>query len=51
MLTAQISRVSFEEIEAHLEDYVDRAEAGETFEIIRNGKVVAVLTPPRPDAR
>jgi len=50
MITDQISRVNFEEIEARLEDYVDRAEAGETFEIVRDGRIVARLTPPCTEA-
>jgi len=49
MIVDRTSRVNFEDMEAHFEDYVDRAEGGETFEIVRNEKVVALLTPPWPD--
>ena len=37
---------SLADAKAHLSELVDRAEAGETVEITRRGKLVAKLTPP-----
>ena len=36
---------------AHLSELVDRAEAGETVDILRRGKLAARLTPPNKDKK
>ncbi len=38
--------VNLADAKAHLSDLVDRAEAGETVEILRRGKLAAKLSPP-----
>lgn len=40
--------VNIAEAKAHFSELVDRAEAGETVEIMRRGKPVARLVPPEP---
>jgi prevent-host-death family protein len=39
--------VNLADAKAHLSELVDRAEAGETVEILRRGKPSARLTPPK----
>ena len=41
-----MSRVNLAKAKATLSEFVDRAEAGETVEIIRRGKLAARLVPP-----
>jgi len=43
-----MAQVNLADAKARLSALVDRAEAGETVEILRRGKVAAVLTPPTP---
>lgn len=40
--------INIAEAKAHFSELVDRAEAGETVEIMRRGKPVARLVPPEP---
>ena len=40
-----MDRVNIAEFKAHLSELVERAEAGETVEIMRRGKPVAALVP------
>jgi prevent-host-death family protein len=40
-----MERVNIADAKAHLSELVDRAEAGETVDILRRGKPVARLTP------
>ena len=39
------------ELRNHIRDYVERAEAGETFHVLRNGKPVAMLNPIRTSSK
>jgi prevent-host-death family protein len=41
-----MSAVNLADAKAHFSELVDRAEAGETVEILRRGKLVARLVPP-----
>ena len=43
--------VNLADAKAHLSELVDRAEAGETLDILRRGKPAAQLTPPVPVKR
>lgn len=43
--------VNLADAKAHLSELVDRAEAGETVEILRRGKPAAQLSPPVPVIR
>jgi prevent-host-death family protein len=44
-------RVPIRQLQQHASELIDRAEAGERIEITRNGRLVAVLTPPPPEQR
>jgi len=46
-----MDRVNLADAKAHLSELVDRAEAGETVDIIRRGKLAARLAPPRLEKR
>ncbi|MBI1870012.1 MAG: type II toxin-antitoxin system Phd/YefM family antitoxin [Chlamydiae bacterium] len=41
-----MSTVTFTELRNHARKYFDQVERGETFEIYRHGKPVAILLPP-----
>ena len=41
-----MDRVNLADAKAHLSELVDRAEAGETVDILRRGKLAARLSPP-----
>lgn len=43
-----MTRVNLAKAKATLSELVDRAEAGETVEIVRRGKLAARLVPPAP---
>lgn len=43
-----MDRVNIAEAKAHLSELIERAEAGETVEIMRRGKPVAKLSPIEP---
>ncbi|QCI79785.1 type II toxin-antitoxin system prevent-host-death family antitoxin [Hankyongella ginsenosidimutans] len=43
-----MDRINLADAKAHLSELVDRAEAGETVDIIRRGKLAARLSPPVP---
>ena len=43
--------VNLADAKAHLSELVDRAEAGETVDILRRGKPAAKLSPPEPVKR
>lgn len=43
-----MKRINLAEAKARLSELVDRAEAGETVEIVRRGKPAARLAPPSP---
>lgn len=43
-----MKHVNLADAKARLSELVDRAEAGETVEIVRRGKPAARLSPPRP---
>jgi prevent-host-death family protein len=40
-----VNRINLADAKAHLSELVDRAEAGETLDILRRGKPAARLTP------
>jgi len=44
-----MERVNLAEAKTHLSELVSRAEQGEEIEIIRRGKLVARLSPPKPN--
>lgn len=44
-----MDRVNLADAKAHLSELVSRAEQGEEIEIIRRGKLVARLSPPKPE--
>lgn len=46
-----MSRYSLAEAKAHLSALVELAEAGETVEITRRGKLVACVTPPEKELK
>jgi prevent-host-death family protein len=46
-----MDRVNLADAKAHLSELVDRAEAGETIDITRRGKLAARLAPPMPEKR
>lgn len=46
-----MDRINLADAKAHLSELVDRAEAGETVDIIRRGKLAARLSPPVPVKR
>lgn len=46
-----MDRINLADAKAHLSELVDRAEAGETVDIIRRGKLAARLSPPVPKKR
>lgn len=41
-----MDRINLADAKAHLSELVDRAEAGETIDIVRRGKLAARLVPP-----
>jgi prevent-host-death family protein len=41
-----MERINLADAKAHLSELVDRAEAGETVEIVRRGRLAARLSPP-----
>jgi prevent-host-death family protein len=41
-----VDRINLADAKAHLSELVDRAEAGETIDIVRRGKLAARLVPP-----
>ena len=41
-----MNRINVTEAKAHLSELVNRAEAGETINVVRRGKVAARLVPP-----
>lgn len=43
-----MDRLNLADAKARLSELVDRAEAGETVEIVRRGKLAARLVPPEP---
>ena len=43
-----MDRVNLADAKARLSELVDRAEIGETIDIVRRGKLAARLTPPSP---
>lgn len=43
-----MDRINLADAKAHLSELVDRAETGETIDIVRRGKLAARLTPPSP---
>ena len=43
-----MDRINLADAKAHFSELVDRAEAGETIDIVRRGKLAARLTPPSP---
>ncbi|MEZ0065613.1 prevent-host-death family protein [Streptacidiphilus sp. MAP12-20] len=45
------ARLPIRQLQQHASELVDRAAAGERIEITRNGRLVAVLTPPPPEQR
>jgi prevent-host-death family protein len=45
------ARMPIRQLQQHASELVDRAAAGERIEITRNGRLVAVLTPPPPEQR
>lgn len=46
-----MDRYNLADAKAHLSELVDRAEAGETLDILRRGKPAAKLVPPVPAKR
>jgi len=46
-----MTTVKLAHAKAHLSELIDRAEAGETIAITRHGKVVAQLTPAKPERK
>ncbi len=46
-----MERINLADAKTHLSDLVNRAERGEEIEIIKRGKLVAMLTPPRSNDR
>jgi prevent-host-death family protein len=45
------SRVPIRQLQQHASELIDRVLAGEEVEITRNGRLVAVLSPPSPEQR
>ncbi|WP_280722235.1 type II toxin-antitoxin system prevent-host-death family antitoxin [Kitasatospora sp. MAA4] len=45
------SRVPIRQLQQHASELVDRVAAGERIEITRNGRLIAVLSPPDPEQR
>lgn len=45
------SRVPIRQLQQHASEIVDRVASGERIEITRNGRLLAVLTPPDPEQR
>ncbi len=45
------SRVPIRQLQQHASELVDRVAAGERIEITRNGRLIAVLSPPHPEQR
>lgn len=43
-----MDRINLADAKAHLSELVDRAEAGESIDIVRRGKLAARLVPPEP---
>jgi prevent-host-death family protein len=46
-----MERMNLADAKAHLSELVDRAESGETVDIVRRGKLAARLVPPVPAKR
>lgn len=46
-----MDRINLADAKAHLSELVDRAEAGETIDIVRRGKLAARLVPPEKATR
>lgn len=42
-----MTRTTFTELRKHAKTYFDSVENGETIQILRHGKVIAEITPPR----
>ncbi len=45
------ARVPIRQLQQHASELVDRVAAGERIEITRNGRLIAVLSPPHPEQR
>lgn len=45
------TRVPIRQLQQHASEIIDRVISGEQIEITRNGRLVAVLTPPAPEER
>ncbi|MBV9025330.1 MAG: type II toxin-antitoxin system prevent-host-death family antitoxin [Streptomycetaceae bacterium] len=45
------TRVPIRQLQQHASELIDRVAAGERVEITRNGRLIAILTPPPPEQR
>ncbi|MFG3228582.1 type II toxin-antitoxin system Phd/YefM family antitoxin [Kitasatospora sp. NPDC048194] len=45
------ARVPIRQLQQHASELIDRVAAGERVEITRNGRLIAVLSPPDPEQR
>ena len=44
-----MTQATFTELRKHAKSYFDSVEKGETVQVLRHGKVIAQITPPRED--